>query len=112
MVTVYVGKDKIKYTIHKKLLVDASPIFAKKLADGTKAGQANELKLSDTFPKVFDLFVTWIYRREVPEIVVDRDNDEDGSPQVRPTLGAWIMADDFEMPEWKDKVDEALFRLV
>ncbi|PQE11709.1 BTB POZ domain-containing protein [Rutstroemia sp. NJR-2017a WRK4] len=66
IVTIYVGEDKVKFTIHKKLLCDHVKFFDKAFRGGFKEVADGVVHLPDQDPDAFGLFVEWIYQTHFP----------------------------------------------
>jgi hypothetical protein len=56
IVTVTVGPEEKRWVVHEKLLVSQSEFFKDHFAQGD-----DEMKLPDDEPKLFALFIRWLY---------------------------------------------------
>jgi hypothetical protein len=67
IVTLYVGKKRKKFTLHKKLLCDRRKYFSKAFRGRFQEAQSGKMHLPEDDPDtVFDL-VDYLYRGTVPE---------------------------------------------
>jgi len=66
-VTIYVGKERKEYNIHKKVICDTADYFSKAF---TGAFQEREgvMNLPEESPDAFGLFVDWLYKGIVPSV--------------------------------------------
>lgn len=61
MVKIYVGLDDKIFFIHKRLLLEASPYLKAKLDQTPKTSIADEIRLPNQEPDLFNHFVEWLY---------------------------------------------------
>ncbi|PQE12675.1 BTB POZ domain-containing protein [Rutstroemia sp. NJR-2017a BBW] len=66
IVTIYVGKDKAEFAIHKKLLCDRVKFFDKAFRGRFKEAEDGVMHLPEEDPDAFGLFVEWIYQARLP----------------------------------------------
>lgn len=71
MVIVYVGKKRKEYCLHRKILCSKSPYFESKF--GKLGYSCNEIYMVDESVFVFDMFVDWLYGRDLAELSALRD---------------------------------------
>jgi hypothetical protein len=67
IVSIYVGPKRKKFTVHKKLICQASDFFSKGFTEGLQEAQENSMHLPEDDPNAFTLFIDWIYRSKIPE---------------------------------------------
>ena len=56
IVTITVGPEEKRWVVHEKLLINHSKFFKDHFADGDE-----EMRLPDDEPKLFALFIRWLY---------------------------------------------------
>src|SRR6202012_3360971 len=87
------GKEKAPYSVHKDILTQECPFFAKMFESGMVEEQTNQVKLPEDNNEAFRQFISWIYFESIP--LIDRDN----LPLV---LECWILAEKFGMTHWQE----------
>ena len=60
--TILVGPDESRHTVHKDLLCQKSPYFSAAANDCWKEGQEGRVPLPADDPSTFALYVQWLYR--------------------------------------------------
>lgn len=73
IVTVYVGKKRKAYQVHKELLVSKSPYFRGSLISAFPEGRSNEVYLREDTPEAFSWLITWLYSGVVNAIGTKHD---------------------------------------
>jgi hypothetical protein len=63
-VTIEVGKDKVKFHIHKTFLCDASAFFKAALKAGFKETGSQKIEFPEDTTETFELFLSWLYAQE------------------------------------------------
>ncbi|KIW11494.1 hypothetical protein PV08_10794 [Exophiala spinifera] len=104
IVTVLVGPGKAPYSVHKDVLVQASPFFADRLAQGTANNSTtNEVTFPD--PDVtrepFISFIYWAYYGTIDP----RQLNVFGSVWLK---HSWLLAYKLRMPQWQNRIIDAL----
>jgi hypothetical protein len=66
LVTIYVGKARKEFVIHKKLICETAPFFDKAFNGGFKEKEGT-MELPEDGPSAFDLFVELLYSGIVPD---------------------------------------------
>ncbi|KAF1955497.1 hypothetical protein CC80DRAFT_474241 [Byssothecium circinans] len=66
VVTVDVGPENQKFHVYTKLLTSYSDYFAKTLSGDWKEAQDRTVQLPDIEPRVFELFIDWLYTQKLP----------------------------------------------
>jgi hypothetical protein len=74
IVTIFIGPEKCKFVLHKKLLCRL-PFFDHAFNDGFKETVNGSMGLPEDEPDVFSIFVHWLYRGSVPSITCQKDLD-------------------------------------
>ena len=65
MITIYVGPQRTKITVHKKLFCAKSPFFAAAFRPGFREAEDNEITLPEDDSEAFHCMTTFIYRGTV-----------------------------------------------
>ncbi|ERF77049.1 hypothetical protein EPUS_07955 [Endocarpon pusillum Z07020] len=60
-VTGIVGSEKVSFTVHQRLLCDASKFFKDALSGGFKEATKKQVRLPDVTPTSFESFLSWLY---------------------------------------------------
>jgi hypothetical protein len=79
IVSVFVGKKRKEFNVHKKLICKASKFFNDAFTGTFKEGQDNKMYMPEDDPDVFACFVDWLYRNPLPAV---EDNFEDPKRDV------------------------------
>lgn len=64
IVHVFVGKDRKKFAVHKKLICSVSDFFDKAFNGGFKEARENSMNLDEDDPLTFAVFLEWLYTTE------------------------------------------------
>ena len=75
IVTIFVGKERKLYRLHKDLLRNRSPYFATRLKDCWDGTQA-EIELTHVSTRSFEVAIDWMYSESVPEYVPKKIGDK------------------------------------
>jgi hypothetical protein len=67
-VSVFVGKKRKEFNVHKKLICEASKFFKDAFTGPYKEGQENRMHMPEDDPEVFSCFIDWLYRNPLPII--------------------------------------------
>ncbi len=67
-VSIFVGKKRKEFNIHKKLICEASKFFNDAFNGPYKEGQENRMHMPEDDPEVFSCFVDWLYRNPLPVV--------------------------------------------
>jgi hypothetical protein len=73
IVTIYVGKKRKAYKVHKELLISKCPYFRGCLSDAFPEGRSNEVFLKEDVPGAFDCLVRWLNPGSVSPVVTFKD---------------------------------------
>jgi hypothetical protein len=65
IVTVFIGKERQPFLLHKDRLCKASPYFNGAFNGNFKEAQSNEIGLGEVDVTTFELFTEWLYRTEL-----------------------------------------------
>jgi hypothetical protein len=111
-VTVEIGAERKKYQLHKALLTHHSGYFRAALKKTWREGMEGLVKLEDVDPVAFDIFVNWIYTRQLPdpkqwsEDLPDIPREgEDDNWYVTDLVKAYVFGDRFLALEFKEVVN-------
>jgi len=66
VVTVLVGPDEKRYTVHKSLLTAQSEYFDRALNGKFKEADEQTIRLTEESPDAFDLLIGWLYQGQLP----------------------------------------------
>ncbi|KAK4937882.1 Transmembrane emp24 domain-containing protein 10 [Elasticomyces elasticus] len=99
IITVAVGKKQKLYKMHRKLLVERCPFFAKCLDAGMLEQQEHEVVLPEDSCRGFDYIAEWIYFERVKDI----DHND-----VMPGIKAYILADKYCMSKLQNALVDRL----
>ncbi len=69
MVDFFVGQKRKHYNIHRALLCSNSPVFQAYFGDTDTKHPKNDMYLPQHDPQAFQMFVTFLYRQNLPEII-------------------------------------------
>lgn len=100
IVTIYVGKDRKMYMVHKDLLVSKCPYLRGCLTGGFRDSKSNEVFLSEDLPEAFNCLVKWLYTGAVNS--VERISD------ARAAFYSYVRADAFLVAELKNDLMDAM----
>ncbi|KAK4153880.1 hypothetical protein C8A00DRAFT_14945 [Chaetomidium leptoderma] len=109
IVTVTIGPDEKRWVVHEKLLVSQSDFFRDHFASGEE-----ELKLPDDEPKLFALFIRWLYGTAFLPSGGTRNfrfmaPDDDKNLTVRDYLGVYVMGGKFGIVGVRNAVIDVLY---
>ncbi|KAF7893301.1 uncharacterized protein EAF02_000839 [Botrytis sinoallii] len=77
LVTITIGKEKQKFTLHKQLLCESVEYFrAAFSAGGFQESHSSCMDMPEDDPEAFELFVHWLYRGEVRRATKLTDIDQ------------------------------------
>lgn len=77
LVTITIGKEKQKFTLHKRLLCESVEYFrAAFSAGGFRESQNSSMDMPEDNPEAFELFIHWLYRGEVRRATKLTDIDQ------------------------------------
>ncbi|TGO15881.1 hypothetical protein BTUL_0034g00020 [Botrytis tulipae] len=77
LVTITIGKEKQKFTLHKQLLCESVEYFrAAFSAGGFRESQNSSMDMPEDNPEAFELFIHWLYRGEVRRATKLEDIDQ------------------------------------
>ena len=100
IITVYVGRKRKQFYLHRGLTCDRSPFMEKCLSKNRfEEGEKNELYLPEDDPKAFAIVVEWIYRSRLLPM-----GSSAGGPEVLDLSSAYCMADKFGMEELQNVI--------
>jgi hypothetical protein len=102
MVTIYVGKMRKEFCIHKKPLCDNSDFFAKAFNSQFKEGVSGILYLPEDSPGSFSLLVEWIYRGILPDGNSEQDLQDLYHLYFLAEMTLWIKLKDDTMDKIQD----------
>ena len=103
IVTILVGQDKSKFSVHKDILVKACPFFAKCLASNMREATTGVIELPEDDSATFAAFVNYIYK---VEILTCRS----GYDAVSLAIKSWVLAEKFFMPRWQNRLIDGMAR--
>ncbi|KAK3379109.1 hypothetical protein B0T24DRAFT_610717 [Lasiosphaeria ovina] len=91
IVTIFVGVDRVKFTIHENLISESSPFF--KAAFRGEFGERNGvLELPDDDPDAFELFVGWLYGKAQSKSYTIADGPIDWDIEAMTFLNLYILS--------------------
>ncbi len=79
------------FRVHKNYICHYSPYFEAAFNGNFVEGANQVLDLDDTKPKIFGMFLNWLYSQEVVD-------DEGNSPSCSDYINLWILADRLLVP--------------
>jgi hypothetical protein len=68
VVSIFVGRKRKEFNVHKKLICDASKFFRDAFTGAFKEGQEGTMYMPEDDPDVFACFVDWLYRNPLPVV--------------------------------------------
>lgn len=98
------GSGKQKFVLHRNFICHYSPFFDATFNGDFKEGKDQQLDLEETDPKVFGIFVNWLYTQE---IVAPDEYPATSSHLVR----LWVLADRMLVPKLQDDALEEFDKL-
>ncbi len=101
IVSILVGQDKSKFSVHKDVLVKASPFFAKCLASNMREATTGVIELPEDDCATFGAFVHYMYK---DEILTSCSGYDFASLSIK----SWVLAEKFCMPRWQNLLIDAL----
>ncbi|KAG9831930.1 hypothetical protein KCU98_g13032, partial [Aureobasidium melanogenum] len=112
-VSIFVGPNKEKYTLHKGLLCIYSDFFRAAFEGSFKEAHENKIELPDVLVDVFEAFQVWLYSRSL------RDPEDHGDSSTRPQLLThrtlaylWVFGDKYQIPLLQnDSIDALLEKM-
>lgn len=116
IVHVIVGWEKEIFSAHKYLLCFRSPYFLRAFNGPFTEGQSGVLELNHVRPKIFELFVDWVYSGQIGyssfysqrSCVIDNPRDQHTERLELITLKdlfeLWILADYFQTDEIENPI--------
>ncbi|THV48588.1 hypothetical protein BGAL_0239g00100 [Botrytis galanthina] len=75
LVTITIGKEKQKFTLHKRLLCESVEYFRAAFS-GFRESQSSSMDMPEDNPEAFELFIHWLYRGEVRSATKLTDVDQ------------------------------------
>jgi hypothetical protein len=77
MVDLYIGPDKVHFSVHKELLCNKIPYFDKMFKGQFEEGAINSATFPEDAPDSFDLLVEWVYSGSIrPLITTTHEPDQ------------------------------------
>ncbi|TVY35864.1 hypothetical protein LOCC1_G008543 [Lachnellula occidentalis] len=74
MVDLYVGPRKEHFHVHKDLLCNKIPYFAKMFKGGFQEAITNSASFPEDVPGSFDILITWVYHGKLRPLTMLKDN--------------------------------------
>lgn len=108
IVTLLVGRDKVKFLVHKDILCQESPYFEKAFKSGFKEATENSLTLLGEKSDIVNSLVDWLYSGTLDFSV---PNDRQTQPCYREPLYLYLVADTYDFPKLRDEIIEYFFGL-
>ncbi|KAF2133503.1 hypothetical protein P153DRAFT_274054, partial [Dothidotthia symphoricarpi CBS 119687] len=105
-VSVIRGNKTAKWNIPKALLSHHSEFFRKACNETFKEGFENKIVLPDCEPRMFQIFVQWIYFDTLPEILSMGMMDN-----VWRVFHLWVLGDRILAKEFKNMVMEKIYKV-
>lgn len=96
MVHLFVGPEKKQYDVHKALLCSFSRFFDRAFNGSISEAQKNEMSLPDDSPIFFDVFIAWLYGKQLRYQDCDWTNSE--------YIEFYVFADHKQCNQLKDAV--------
>jgi len=101
-----VGPKRVKFGVHKGVLIRKSAFFRAALTGTFKEATEGTVVLQDDSPKVFEVFVSWLYTRKLENTV-----DEIPTPCSSNRLAKlYIFADRYDVPILRNDAIDALIK--
>jgi hypothetical protein len=106
-IIVKVGSEEKKYLVHKALLSHHSGYFRGALSSSFKETDNGVIPLDDVDTEVFDVFVNWIYKDQLPECVKQHTPvsvacfDPDAQTKMSVRHRTYVLADRLLVPQLK-----------
>ncbi|KAL8842556.1 MAG: hypothetical protein Q9170_000510 [Blastenia crenularia] len=105
VVTLEVGPNRVRFSVHETLLCDASPFFKVAFTGGFKE-QSGFMELVEDEPDVFERLIHWLYHREIHIKLPRMENTAtDGYYQI---FRLYILADKLAVVSLKDHIMDIL----
>lgn len=108
MITIDVGADHAKYSVYAELISYYSGYFKGTLNGSWKEAEDRVIELPDIEPRVFDIFIDWLYTKKLPWktrdwVAPSPENDSGshghGQQAERLMMKVYVFADRFLVPE-------------
>ncbi|EAT87519.1 hypothetical protein HBI56_122580 [Parastagonospora nodorum] len=104
-IIVRVGDERKDYTLHKRLLIHHSEYFRGALSGNFRETNDGVITLEDIATEYFDVFVDWLYEKEIPKIKPSAL----GKGQNSTLLRTYVLADRFMVFGLKNAILKFLF---
>ena len=102
MVTLYVGKKEVQFTVHKDILCNKIPYFEKMFKGGFQEAADNAAKFPEDDPQSFDVLLGWVYEGDLRSLNTKGQEDE---PLLSWSPGKlYALSDKLCLPELMDKI--------
>ncbi|OCK86815.1 uncharacterized protein K441DRAFT_649705, partial [Cenococcum geophilum 1.58] len=115
IVTIEVGQEKKAHYIHEDLLAHCSGYFRAVFTGSFKEAEEKQLHLEDVTGETFDVFVDWLYQRNLPgqkesHYAEDKDGEEHGSfLDQHEIIKIHIFADRYDIPDLQRDTIDTMF---
>ncbi|KEF53724.1 uncharacterized protein A1O9_10125 [Exophiala aquamarina CBS 119918] len=100
IITILVGPEKVEYFLHKDILIQYSPFFAKCLATNMKEALSNVVEMPEILTAQLTWLAMYLYKNALPE--------QDINKAPYDVYEAWALADRLCMPRFQDMLMDRL----
>lgn len=108
IVTLYVGAERKRFTVHKKLLCDGSPFFAKAFQGSFKEAKEGVMDLPEDDANTVAVMVDFLYRGSVQQTF-----HSDIEQNLTLLRSLYVLADKVDMKKLMDNtIDEIAWNLI
>lgn len=91
VVSIFLGKKRKEFNVHKKLICDASKFFSDAFTGPFKEGQEGTMYMPEDDPDVFACFVDWLYRNPLPFVEDTIESPKKTLEVMKPELQTGLM---------------------
>lgn len=99
--TIYVGRDKVRFTVPMNLACHLCPFFRKRFSDRAKEAEDAILDLPEDDPETFAMLLQWIYQDGIAPI--NLSEREEASSAMQTHLRLYLLASRFELPSLQNE---------
>lgn len=101
--TIIVGTENSKFTLHKNFIEHHSPFFKGAFKnDNFIEGQTQSMTITDVEQEEFGIFANWLYTQKL-------QNEDGQTPNLIMLAQSWILAERFLIPALQNQVMDEIF---
>ncbi|KAL1865163.1 hypothetical protein Daus18300_007289 [Diaporthe australafricana] len=113
IVTIIVGHQKKRWSVHENLLSNKSEFFRASFRGGFRESKDGVLELPEDDPRVFELFVGWAYAQPINDLNTSRmrilSRPDDRKITIRDYIGLHAFGEKYMMERLQNEVANAIY---